>query len=50
MDYFYSAAKHRSRGILWSIFSPARIEEQLQREIDRLRQAQAEIAKDLWTL
>ena len=25
MDYFYSAAKHRSRGVLWPIFTPARI-------------------------
>jgi 5-methylcytosine-specific restriction endonuclease McrA len=23
--YFYSAAKHRSRGVLWSIFAPALI-------------------------
>ena len=26
MDYFYSAAKHRSRGVLWPIFTPALIE------------------------
>jgi C-terminal processing protease CtpA/Prc len=25
VDYFYSAAKHRSRGVLWSIFAPALI-------------------------
>jgi non-heme chloroperoxidase len=25
MDYFYSAAKHRSRGALWPIFAPALI-------------------------
>ena len=24
-DYFYSAATHRSRGVLWPIFTPARI-------------------------
>src|ERR1017187_5670511 len=24
-DYFYSAATHRSRGVLWLIFTPARI-------------------------
>src|ERR1039458_7602562 len=24
-DYFYSAAPHRSRGVLWPIFTPARI-------------------------
>src|ERR1035437_3527967 len=26
VDYFYSAAKHRSRGVLWSIFAPALID------------------------
>jgi hypothetical protein len=26
VDYFYSAAKHRSRGVLWSIFAPALIQ------------------------
>jgi transposase len=25
VDYFYSAAKHRSRGVLWPIFTPALI-------------------------
>ena len=25
MDYFYSAAKYRSRGVLWPIFTPALI-------------------------
>ena len=25
VDYFYSAAEHRSRGALWSSFAPARI-------------------------
>jgi hypothetical protein len=25
VDYFYSAAMHRSRGVLWPSFAPARI-------------------------
>jgi hypothetical protein len=30
MDYFYSAAKHRSRGALWPIFAPALIDTEYQ--------------------
>jgi hypothetical protein len=29
-DYFYSAATHRSRGVLWPIFTPARILDELK--------------------
>jgi hypothetical protein len=29
VDYFYSAAKRRSRGALWSIFAPALIDNHL---------------------
>jgi hypothetical protein len=29
---FYSAAKHRSRGVLWPIFSPALIIDEAQKE------------------
>ena len=33
MDYFYSAAKRRSRGVLWPIFTPALIEEALKKKV-----------------
>jgi hypothetical protein len=33
VDYFYSAAEHRSRGALWPIFTPALIVDKLSAEI-----------------
>src|ERR1017187_9333167 len=36
VDYFYSAAEHRSRGVLWSIFAPALIAGVLYSRRERL--------------
>jgi hypothetical protein len=43
VDYFYSAATRRSRGVLWPIFTPARIS--LKKAIEKAHPTLKELVK-----